>query len=122
MRPSGRTRRSRSRHSNGGPTSNFVTLRWFGDLPDQTRLEVIRAARGGKLHSDPSLAAASVVWARRMGPGGIGYTLLSWILAAVDTVFAVFGFGVVGQETVASGRIAAKRIVRIAGPEPTAKP
>ncbi|MDB5145948.1 MAG: hypothetical protein JWQ66_4663 [Mucilaginibacter sp.] len=121
MRLLGRARRPQSRHSNDGRTTNFVTSRWFGELPDQTRLEVIRAARGGELHSNPSVAAASVEWARRMGPGGVGYSLWSWVLVAVDTVLAVFGFGVVGQETLASDRIAAKRIVRIASPEP-AKP
>jgi hypothetical protein len=114
---SGRTRRSKSRHSNDGRTSTFVTSRWFGELPAQTRLEVIRAAREGKLHSDSAVAGASVEWARRMGPGGVGYSVWSWVLVAVDAVLAVVGFGIVGQETLASDRIAAKRIVRIAAPD-----
>jgi len=49
-----------------------------------------------------------------MSPGGLGYGLANRLVICVETVLALFGLGTLGEESAASGRIAAKRIARIA--------
>lgn len=93
--------------------AQMVTRRWLSELPPETRREVIRRARRKVLHPDQLIAKESVEWAIQMRPGGQGYMALSWVVVAFETALAFVGFGTLGEESAASERIAAKRILRI---------
>ena len=96
----------------------MVTTKWFSELPEETRLDVLRAARQGQLHPDPLVGSDSVKWAHLMRPGGAGYSALNMLIVAFETMLSFVGFGQLGEESSVSGRIAAKRIVRIAQSSP----
>jgi hypothetical protein len=92
----------------------MVTSRWLKELPEDTRISLIRLARQGALHPDPVVAAESVEWARKMRPGGVGYGTLNLLVVILETILGLLGFGTPGEESSVSERVAAKRIIRIA--------
>lgn len=92
----------------------MVRNNWFADLPGVTRREISSCAFHGRLHPDPSIASESIEWARTMRIGGRRYNVVNVLVIVVESVFAFFGWGTLGEESTVSDRLAAKRIVRIA--------